>query len=113
MPHQELAALLFVHQDEGDAPTRPGWEADVYRARRIARHLDDARLPSAKTLDAFDLDAMPMISKAQIMVLAAGDAWLEKGANLIPSGVAPRNPSLDRIYRGVFDGPGIAHQDAQ
>lgn len=33
-PHQELEALLFLHQDEGDAPTRPGWEEDVYRARR-------------------------------------------------------------------------------
>jgi hypothetical protein len=24
-----------------------------------------------------------MVSKAQIMALAAGDAWLEKGANLL------------------------------
>src|SRR5260370_8264940 len=46
-------------------------------------NLEDARLPPGKTLDAFDFDAVPMISKAQVQALAAGDAWLEKGANLL------------------------------
>jgi E-phenylitaconyl-CoA hydratase len=32
--HQELEAALFLHQGEGDTPTRPGWEEDVYRHRR-------------------------------------------------------------------------------
>jgi hypothetical protein len=41
-----------------------------------------ARLPPGKILDAFDFDAVPMVSKAQVQALAAGDAWLEKGANL-------------------------------
>ena len=31
----------------------------------------------------FDFAAVPMISKAQVQALAAGDAWLEKGANLL------------------------------
>ena len=31
--------------------------------RRIERHLDEARLPPGKTLDSFDFDAVPMISK--------------------------------------------------
>lgn len=31
---QEIEATLFLHQDEGDAPSRPGWEEDVYRMRR-------------------------------------------------------------------------------
>ena len=51
--------------------------------RRFERHLDEARLPPAKTLDAFDFAAVPMISKAQVHALAAGDAWIEKGANLL------------------------------
>ena len=34
--------------------------------RRFARHLEEARLPPGKTLDAFDFDAVPMISKAQV-----------------------------------------------
>ena len=51
--------------------------------RRFARHLEEARLPPGKTLDAFDFDAVPMISKAQVNALAAGNSWLEKGANLL------------------------------
>jgi len=51
--------------------------------RRFGRHLEEARLPPGKTLDAFDFAAVPMISKAQVQALAAGDAWLEKGANLL------------------------------
>src|SRR5215210_6839039 len=51
--------------------------------RRIQRHLAEARLPPGKTLDTFDFDAVPMISKAQVMAVAAGDAWLAKGANLL------------------------------
>jgi DNA replication protein DnaC len=51
--------------------------------RRFERHLEEARLPPGKTLDAFDFDAVPMVSKAQVQALAAGDAWLDKGANLL------------------------------
>jgi DNA replication protein DnaC len=49
--------------------------------RRI--HLAEARLPVGKTLDSFDCDAVPMVSKAQVMALTAGDNWLEKRANLL------------------------------
>ena len=58
--------------------------------RRFGRHLEEARLPPGKTLDAFDFAAVPMISRAQVHALAAGDAWLDKGANLLcfgPPGV--------------------------
>lgn len=51
--------------------------------RRMERHLDEARLPPGKTLDTFDFTAVPMVSKAQVMALAAGDSWLDKGANLL------------------------------
>lgn len=51
--------------------------------RRIERHLNEARLPPGKTIDSFDFEAVPMVSRAQVMALAAGDAWLEKGANLL------------------------------
>ena len=43
--------------------------------RRIERHLAEARLPAGKTL----------ASKAQVMALASGDAWLAKGANILLS----------------------------
>jgi len=51
--------------------------------RRFERHLEEARLPPGKTIDTFDFEAVPMVSKAQVMALAAGDAWIEKGANLL------------------------------
>jgi DNA replication protein DnaC len=54
--------------------------------RRYIRHLADARLPCGKTLADFDFNAVPTISKAQIMALAAGDSWLDNGANLIMFG---------------------------
>lgn len=56
------------------------------RIRRIACHLEEARLPPGKTLDNFEFDAVPMISKAQVMALIAGDPWLEKGTNLLVFG---------------------------
>jgi len=74
---------------------KEGWPAARYLAalaeqevaerarRRIERHLTDARLPVGKTLDTFDFDAVPTVSKAQVMALAAGDGWLEKGANVL------------------------------
>jgi DNA replication protein DnaC len=60
------------------------------RCRRRERRIIEARLPAGKTLKTFDFEAVPMVSKAQVMALAAGDAWLEKGANILlfgPSGV--------------------------
>jgi DNA replication protein DnaC len=51
--------------------------------RRIERHLADARLLPGKTLDSFDFAVTPMISKAHVTALCAGDSWLERGANLI------------------------------
>jgi DNA replication protein DnaC len=57
--------------------------------RRIQRHLVEARLLPGKTLEAFDFSHVPMVSRAQVSALAAGDAWLQKGANVLlfgPSG---------------------------
>jgi DNA replication protein DnaC len=51
--------------------------------RRLERHLGEAKLQPGKTLATFDFEAVPMVSKAQVMALCAGDAWLEQGANLI------------------------------
>src|SRR5260370_26818250 len=51
--------------------------------RRLERHLAEARLPPGKTLDTFDFEAVPVVSKAQVMALAAGDAWLNNGPHLL------------------------------
>ncbi len=74
---------------------REGWPAERLLAalaeleiaeraqRRIQRHLVEARLPAGKTLDSFDFTKVPVVSKAHVMALASGDAWLQKGANIL------------------------------
>ncbi len=54
--------------------------------RRIERHLAEGRLLPGKTLDSFAFEAVPMISKAHIMAICAGDSWIDKGANIIMLG---------------------------
>jgi DNA replication protein DnaC len=61
-------------------------EAADRTRRRIERHMVEARLPAGKTLAAFDFENTPMVSKAQVMALAAGDVWLRAGANLLMFG---------------------------
>jgi DNA replication protein DnaC len=90
-----LPAIKMMWADVAARADKEGWPAARYLAvlaeqevterarRRIERHLTDARLPVGKTLDTFDFDAVPTISKAQVMALAAGNGWLEKGANLL------------------------------
>jgi DNA replication protein DnaC len=51
--------------------------------RRIERHLAEAKLLPGKTLDNFDFNSVPMVSKAQVMALCAGDEWLRNGANVL------------------------------
>ena len=64
--------------------------------RRITRHLAEARLLPGKTLDRFDFNAVPMISKAHVSAICAGDSWIDMGANLIllggPGGGNPTSP---------------------
>ena len=65
-------------------------EAADRTRRRIERHMAEARLPPGKTLATFDFDSVPMVSKAQVIALAAGDVWLKNGANVLlfgPPGV--------------------------
>jgi DNA replication protein DnaC len=93
-----LPTIKTVWPEFAARADREGWPAARFLAalteheiadrasRRIQRHLDEARLPPGKTLDSFDFDAVPMVGKAQVMALAAGDSWLEKAANLLMFG---------------------------
>src|ERR1700761_8194075 len=90
LPAMKLMWAKFAEQSD-----KEGWPAACFLAalaeheiadrgrRRIERHLVEARLPVGKTLANFDFDSVPMLSKAQVMALTAGDSWLEKGANLL------------------------------
>jgi DNA replication protein DnaC len=90
-----LPAVKLVWADLAAQADKEGWPAARFLAvlaehemaersrRRIERHLAEAKLPPGKTIDTFDFEAVPVVSKAQVMALAAGDAWLDSGANLI------------------------------
>ena len=80
--------------------------------RRIARHLLEARLPPGKTLDGFDFAAVSSLSKARVVALAEGDAWLAQGTNILlfgPPGVGKSHVAsalghalVDNGYRVLF-----------
>ena len=90
-----LPAIKQMWSDFAVRSDREGWPAARFLAaltehelaerdrRRMERHLSEARLPPGKTLDGFDFDAVPMISRAQVMAMCAGDGWLDNGANLM------------------------------
>jgi DNA replication protein DnaC len=90
-----LPAIKAMWPQFAEEADKEGWPAARFLAaiiehelaerdrRRIERHLTEARLLPGKTLDTFAFDAVPMISKAQVMAITAGDSWLEKGANLL------------------------------
>src|SRR5580700_9252304 len=81
-----LPAIKLVWASLAAQADKEGWPAGRFLAalaeheiaersrRRLERHLAEARLPPGKTLDSFDFEAVPVISKAQVMALAAGDA---------------------------------------
>lgn len=90
-----LPAIRVVWPDFAARADKEGWPAARLLAalaeheiaerdrRRIERHLEEARLPPGKTIDSFDFDAVPMVSRAQVTAICAGDGWIERGANLI------------------------------
>jgi DNA replication protein DnaC len=90
-----LPAVKQTWKKLAEQSDKEGWPAARFLAalaeyevaersrRRTERHLAEARLPVGKTLATFDFEAVPMVSKAQVTALTAGDTWLEKGANVL------------------------------
>lgn len=93
-----LPTIKTLWPQFAEVADREGWPAARFLAaiaehelaeranRRIGRHLAEAHLPPGKTLDTFAFEAVPMISKAQVMAMAAGDSWLAQGANVLMFG---------------------------
>ena len=93
-----LPGIKMIWAELAARADKEGWPAARFLAalaeyeiaernrRRIARHISEARLPVGKTIATFDFAAVPMVSKAQFMALAAGDGWLAGGANLLMFG---------------------------
>jgi DNA replication protein DnaC len=93
-----LPAIKHLWQQFAERSDKEGWtaarllmtlaehEVAERDRRRIVRNLGEGKLLPGKTLDNFDFPAVPMVSKAQISALCAGDGWLEKGANILMFG---------------------------
>lgn len=91
--------------------------------RRIERHRLESRLPPEKTLATFDFAAVPKVRKAHVLALAAGDSWLERGANILvfgPPGVGKSHLAtalghalIDNGYRVLFSRTGDLVQRLQ
>jgi DNA replication protein DnaC len=76
-----LILLACVSASAARKRARCGGDRD--RRSHVRPSSGRRRLPVRKTLSNFDFKAVPMVSKAQVMALTAGDSWLEKGANLL------------------------------
>jgi DNA replication protein DnaC len=70
-PGHRLLEALFEH------------EMNEREVRRIDRHRIESGLSPDKRLSGFDFAAVPSVSKAQVMALAAGHEWLDRGANVL------------------------------
>jgi DNA replication protein DnaC len=90
-----LPTIGRLWPDFAERSDKEGWQASrllgallehelAERAnRRIERHRTESHLDPTKTLATFDFGVVPMVSKAHVMALAAGDSWLEKGATIL------------------------------
>jgi DNA replication protein DnaC len=77
-PGNRLLEALFEH------------EINEREVRRIERHRIESGLTPDKRLSNFDFAAVPSVSKAQVMALAEGTEWLDRGASVLlfgPPGV--------------------------
>src|ERR1700692_595782 len=107
-----LPGIKLMWAKLGEQSDKEGWPAARFLAtlaehemaergrRRIERHLAEARLPAGKTLATFDFESVPVVSKAQVMALASGDAWLAKGANILLFGPPGAGTSCSSCHNG-------------
>lgn len=68
--------------------------------RRLDRHRrGESNLSSDNRLSCFDYSAVPCVSKAQVMTLAEGTQWLERGATVWLFSCSWYSPNLVGEYR--------------
>lgn len=108
-----LPTIARVWQELAQRSDKEGWPATRFlgallehevaeRAkRRIERHRADSQLDPTKTLATFDFAEVPSLSKAHVLALASGDAWLERGATVLIFG----RPGVGKSHVGC----GIGH----
>jgi DNA replication protein DnaC len=90
-----LPAIARLWPEFSECADKEGWPAARFLSamaeleiaergrRRIRRNLAEGRLLPGKTLENFDFSVAPMLSKARVVALAAGDAWLDKATSVL------------------------------
>jgi len=51
--------------------------------RRLARHIAEAQLPRAKTLESYNFGTISGVTKNKVLGLASGEAWVREGMNVL------------------------------
>ena len=91
-PGHRLLEALFEH------------EINEREVRRIERHRNESALTPDKRLSSFDFSAVPSVSKAQVMALAAGTEWPDRGAPTCCCSARPESAKpLDQRPRPYAD----------
>lgn len=86
---KRIAGDLCAQSDREGWPGRRLLEAVLEHevaereSRRIDRHRAESQLSPDKRLSSFDFAAVPSVSKAQVVALADGHEWLDRGANVL------------------------------
>jgi DNA replication protein DnaC len=93
-----LPTIRAQWQSVAATANREGWPAERFLStvlememaereiRRIEWHRCESQLPLGKIISNFDFAAVPSVSKAVVMAMIDGDAWLDQGANLLVFG---------------------------
>jgi DNA replication protein DnaC len=109
---KRLAAELCDQSDREGWPARQllerlfEQEMNEREVRRYERHRAASGLGSDKRLSNFDFSVVPSVSRAQVMALAQGHEWLQRGVNLLAFG----NPGSGKSH--LLSGIGHALIDA-
>lgn len=97
-----LPTINRLWEDLGRQAEDKGWSGPQYlfnlceqevserSRRRLARHMAEAQLPRAKTLENYDFTTISGVTKNKVLGLASGEAWVKDGMNVLifgPSGV--------------------------
>jgi len=130
-----LPSVKRMWESIAERSDREGWRAEKLLSvlleqeiaereqRRLQRHRFESNLAPEKTLANFDFAQLPALSKAHVTALAEGDAWIERGANLLLFGPPGTGKShlvsaighalIDRGWRVLFSRTGELVQRLQ